>query len=672
VRRLGLLLVAVTIVLPAPPAQAQDQAEVGLFLTDQTPYVTPDLPLRVAVRATNGTDIPYQELSLAVTVWSAARTRSGYAEALDSGPVSPIGVKVFPVQGPLGAGEVRSFSGTWPHLPFLVARDESALYPVTIELRSSDAQIAILRTSIVFILDPPKVPLSVSISFVLDAPIRLRPDGVLLDDGIEEQIVPGGRLEVEVAALEEVPVAVTVVVSPVLLEVLQDMRDGYGVEVAGQVEDRPADHPVAVAAGRLLDRLREVARRTTTTEVVALPYASPSVPALTRAGLEEDLAAQIDRGRAAVAGILGVQPSATVFRPPASAISPEALGPLAQVLGSDGTTEALLLDDNVVPPRPGLELTPVGTTQVTADETTLTAIAPDPVVEQRTATGDDPRLRAMWTLGELSAIYFERPSEDRGIAVVFGEGEAPPGAFLRALLRGIQAEPSVRWLRAVKATRVAVGQDPDAPAQPRELQVPARSAALSPTFVADLTDARDAVAALASMADQPPVLDQLRRDLLLSESRYLAGHEEDRLALLRAADEAVAGEFAKIRPPVASSITLTSRGGIIPVTLQNAAGYPVELQLTLRSARLRFVGGGSRQVRLERPVQQFVFPVQAQTTGRFPVRVELQTPDGEPISFSRIVVRSTAYNRVALVITAGAALFLALWWGRRLLSRRSA
>jgi hypothetical protein len=34
------------------------------------------------------------------------------------------------------------------------------------------------------------------------------------------------------------------------------------------------------------------------------------------------------------------------------------------------------------------------------------------------------------------------------------------------------------------------------------------------------------------------------------------------------------------------------------------------------------------------------------------------------------VVRSTAYNRVALVITTGAALFLALWWGRRLLSRR--
>jgi hypothetical protein len=35
-----------------------------------------------------------------------------------------------------------------------------------------------------------------------------------------------------------------------------------------------------------------------------------------------------------------------------------------------------------------------------------------------------------------------------------------------------------------------------------------------------------------------------------------------------------------------------------------------------------------------------------------------------------VVVRSTAYNRVALFLTVGAALFLLLWWGRRLLPRK--
>jgi hypothetical protein len=51
------------------------------------------------------------------------------------------------------------------------------------------------------------------------------------------------------------------------------------------------------------------------------------------------------------------------------------------------------------------------------------------------------------------------------------------------------------------------------------------------------------------------------------------------------------------------------------------------------------------------------------------VAIEVQTPAGDPIASSSIVVRSTAYNRVALVLTIGAAVFLAMWWGRRFLPR---
>ena len=54
------------------------------------------------------------------------------------------------------------------------------------------------------------------------------------------------------------------------------------------------------------------------------------------------------------------------------------------------------------------------------------------------------------------------------------------------------------------------------------------------------------------------------------------------------------------------------------------------------------------------------------------MRVLVQTPGGEAtIVQTQIVVRSTAYNRVALLLTIGAALFLAVWWGRRFLPRRT-
>jgi hypothetical protein len=74
---------------------------------------------------------------------------------------------------------------------------------------------------------------------------------------------------------------------------------------------------------------------------------------------------------------------------------------------------------------------------------------------------------------------------------------------------------------------------------------------------------------------------------------------------------------------------------------------------------------------LDRPITTLAFQVEAQTTGQFPVSVTLATPDGHVFSERDVVVRSTAYSRVALIVTLGAALFLVLNWGRRFLPGRS-
>ena len=50
------------------------------------------------------------------------------------------------------------------------------------------------------------------------------------------------------------------------------------------------------------------------------------------------------------------------------------------------------------------------------------------------------------------------------------------------------------------------------------------------------------------------------------------------------------------------------------------------------------------------------------------MQVTISTPDGHTtLSQGRLVVRSTAYNRIALVLTIGAALFLLALWARRAL-----
>ena len=68
--------------------------------------------------------------------------------------------------------------------------------------------------------------------------------------------------------------------------------------------------------------------------------------------------------------------------------------------------------------------------------------------------------------------------------------------------------------------------------------------------------------------------------------------------------------------------------------------------------------------------QTFTFPVRADATGRFPVKIQVRTPVNdalaETITETQVVVRSTAYNRVALFLTLGAGFFLLGWWAIRL------
>jgi hypothetical protein len=660
---------ALLVALSAAPAaagevlpQTEEEPPVRLTLLRQSPVTAPDRPLRVRVLATNRGDTEYTNLGLELWLYDPARSRSAYAAGLEQEP--PTGqflLAPFPIQGSLGPGESRELSIT-REMPELVDRAENALYPMKIQLESNGVAIGILRSSVVFIQERPLVPLNVSLIFVLDEGVHLGPDGEFVDDHLERSIAVGGRLESVVSALEDVPIPVTLVISPMLLEQLRRMADGYrrsGAEVA-------ADSDPAEQAGAMVARLRALARRSRpeTTEVVALPFAAPSVPSLVAAGLHEDLEQQMRLGRNAVGEFLEVEPPAGLFRPPGGLLTLDAIRALA-----DLDVEALIVDPDDLPPPAGLVLSPPAVARVAAGPgRTLRAVAPDPVLAERLgALPEDPRLSARWTIGELTALYFEQPSVDRGAAILIQPGHDE--VFLTSLLRSLQTQALPRgtaWLRPVRASRLV---SLTAAGEHRDL-ASSRFPRYTSSFLEEMAASRESIDQLESMTANPTLLsDRLRIQMLVAEARDFIRDEPAATAFLDAVQARVRREFDKVEPPRPSSITLTSRGGVIPVTIRNQAGYRVHVRVVLLSSRLEFLEGDSRSVVLERPVQTFTFPVRAQTTGRFPVTIRLETPQGGAIAESQIVVRSTAYNVLALVITLGAALFLAAWWGRRFLPR---
>jgi hypothetical protein len=123
-------------------------------------------------------------------------------------------------------------------------------------------------------------------------------------------------------------------------------------------------------------------------------------------------------------------------------------------------------------------------------------------------------------------------------------------------------------------------------------------------------------------------------------------------------------------------ITLTSRNGRLPVTLENNLPQPVSVILQLTSLDRSRVRSDTSVSRLIQPGQkmQVELTVRARSAGTFPVRLTLQTPTGRPIGPpEQVLVRSTATGVVAIGITVAAlaVLFLAvLLRGVRVVLRR--
>jgi hypothetical protein len=123
-------------------------------------------------------------------------------------------------------------------------------------------------------------------------------------------------------------------------------------------------------------------------------------------------------------------------------------------------------------------------------------------------------------------------------------------------------------------------------------------------------------------------------------------------------------------------VTLTSRGGRVPVTVVNGTGYTIRVRVRLDSAKVTFPGGATRKVTVEgNPDRQTLstqtFELEARTAGSFPIDVRIESADGgNQIGSGQLLVRSTAVSAVAFAATAGGALFLLGAWARRAFIRR--
>ncbi|GIU98892.1 MAG: hypothetical protein KatS3mg014_0508 [Actinomycetota bacterium] len=672
-RRLVLLVATCVLALAPLPARAQSPSpepapSVRLRLAERSTWNGPERPvLEVRFHATNEGTAPLDDLTVGLTLFGRVRSRTAYEQALvaDPLPVVVVDAETYARDGSLAPGETRTFELAFPLDAPGIDPTTSGIYPVKIDLRSDGVPLAAIRTAVVYLVRPPEQPLSLATTFVLHHPLVMAPDGTFTSTSLEEAIGPSGGLGGLIDALAEMerarPIPLDLVVSPVLLRQLVRMREGYAVEVDGVRREVPPGSAQAERADELLAELRTIAA-SPAVALSALPLAAPQIPSLLGGSLERDLDLQLELGRAFVRDVLDAEPDPTFLRPPDGVLDPPSLTALAE-----RGVRTLALDPGTVVTEPEpLGFAPPPTVGL-GKGGSLVGLVPDPSVQTLLSLlplVEDPVLSAHALVGELAAIWQEQPGLARGLTTLLSPSIGAPPAFWRALLAALGDAP---WL---------------APARARDLVAafpPARTAALvqtaprrfPPGYVEDLLRARRRLAAYRSMLVTPSEEpDRLEEALLLAESAAFLADPLAGLAYVNAVSERVAAALDGVRVPPGQVVTLASRTGTLPIRISSSAPEALRVIVSLESSRL--VRPQRTEVILEPGVERtLAFRVEVKTTGRFPVWVRVAAPGGRVIEEAEISVRSTAYNRIALLITVGAALALVLVWARRFLPRRT-
>jgi Family of unknown function (DUF6049) len=649
----------------ASPAVAQKEVAaptVTLRLVSQDAWNSADRPLRLTFDATNVSELPLDALSVELFVQAPVTSRSLYELSVTGDATGTLYGYPFAQGGTLQPGETRRFT-IEQDVSLLAARQDNGLYPLKLELRSHDLPVATLRTPMVFLFENPQIPLNLAWTWVLTEPVQYRPDGTFLPGSIEADIARGGRLRSMAIALSRMRHhQVDVVVSPSLLDQLTRMAGGYQIlDDASRVRTVAEGEGGAADAHAMLDLLHEVAAQDAA-ELVATPLGDPDMPAMVRAQLAADLKGLVHRGTATVASTLNRTPAADILRPPASRLD---AATLEELTGAGIRT--VLLDPNFVR-YDHFEAPDV--VRLMSGSSSVAAVLPDPDVNRLMQSDPhDPRLTAQVTLGALAANWLELPgTPGRGAAILFPDRTSLPPAFFRPFAALVRRS---RWLHTLSATGfVSIASEQS------DRAIPARDYIGFPlAYVADLLRAKASIRQYrATVSDSEPRAGELGELLLTAEAGAFVQDTARGHAFIDRVEAEVHRSYAGLEV-LTSVVTLASQSGQFPLVLRNDSSHEMRVVLKLvADRRVSFEGGNLQIITLAPGEKTLLLRARAQATGRIPVRVQLLTSGGgagaDVITERTMVIRSTAYNRVALFVTIGAALFLLGWWGRRFLPRR--
>ena len=515
------------------------------------------------------------------------------------------------------------------------------------------------RTLIPYVPEP-ITPVNVTWLWPLATAPAQTPDDVLLGDAISREISPGGRLDDLLVAGAAAP-SITWVVDPQVLQVADDMSDGYLIDKGGQIRAGTA----AEDAQSWLERAREVLgepadqARARQRPVWVMPYADPDADALTQAGLTTDLVRSTTAAPEVAERHLDRAPDGTLAWAAGGRLDRAAL----DVLASAGV-RTVVVREKSAPPAPGLGYTPSGYVDLEASGGRVRALVIDPglltaldMPQGNLATVLAARQRF---LSELAFVALEPTEETRYlVAAAANPRWAPSPRLLRALIASIRGTP---WTRLVPVSTVLAL--PAAPAGRVVDPGPRSARALGADYLARITETQASIESLRDVLSDPlPVTAPLVSALLRAESSAWRTRPREGERLLDSVTASLATTEQSVYVVPRDNVVLSGDRGSVPVTVTNDFDQSVRVGVVITAdPAARLDAQPLPPVDIE-PGRRASLEVPVRVVGGEALTVSVQLTDpagrafGEPVLLE---LRTTAYSRAALWVAIAAAAVLVL------------
>ncbi|MER3453741.1 MAG: hypothetical protein C4318_01090 [Acidimicrobiia bacterium] len=445
-------------------------------------------------------------------------------------------------------------------------------------------------------------------------------------------------------------------------------------ELAGLASARDASSVDSALSKATLD-YAVAAARDSKNEVLSSPFCFLTAPFYSSQALQAELARQWELGRRVLEDVTSRSGTTEVALPPLDGFDLASLRRVPDAGFGAALMRSTDFGEKTRPPRTQPVLADIGDGSVLPVYAALDEISPAlAALDMKT-----PRLSPAAVAATLTTIALDS-STPKGVLLLPPFRWNPDPLGLEAFVSMLTQSPFLTVVPVsdlFEKVPLAIG-----PKKGRAIsQVRSRSSDGRQSLVPSVTNATLAVEGLRSMAGatSPLVIDATRAlDLAPSvalardpDSSPEAGEPAFDAGYLEV-DRFVRAIASKISIPPTAGITLTAQSSLIPLRIENALDQPVDVAISLSSDKLVFLKGETMSPVTVPPGGFTVnIPVEAESTGAFPLHVSVSSPDGKLVLASqRLGVRFMRVGPLALALGAGALFVLAYWWASDTIRRR--